>query len=128
MKLTGEWIQEYIDKLNQFCNGSDKWTIDDMQPNNIRETCPHNKYIEKGLCRYYCAPLITEYKAELVKYEKSIEQSETLKVVNAINDLVENQTQLISSLVERQTQLISSLVESQEQLINLLKNNMKKTS
>lgn len=116
MKLTGEWIQEYIDNLNQFCHGFDKWTIDDMQPNNIRETCPHNKYIDwKGLCRY-CAPLITEYKTELVKYEKSIEQSGTLKLVNAINNLVESQTQLISRLVE-----------NQEQLINLLKNNTKPT-
>lgn len=106
-KITGYWISSYVDKLNKSCSALDEhkvtWTLDDLQPNNIRRHCKKyetNKNKNK-LC-WSCSDYLDKYLEDLAKYELS---------VNATTDI-------LSKILESQSLLNTKL----NKLIALISN------
>lgn len=81
-KINGYWISNYVDKLNKGCSSLDEnracWSIDDLQPNNIRRYCKKYDSGKTGLC-WSCSDYLNKYLEDLAKYELS---------VNATNDIL----------------------------------------
>jgi hypothetical protein len=84
-KITGYWVSSYVDKLNKACASSDEhkvsWTIDDLQPNNIRRYCKKYDYDKQKMC-WSCGDYLAKYLIDLEHYEKNISSTnDILKII-----------------------------------------------
>ncbi len=104
-KLTGYWISSYIDKLNKACSSHDEykvlWTIDDLQPNNIRRYCKKNSSEEKKIC-WSCSDYLSKYLIDLEHYEQNISSTnDILKIILEKQDLLSAKLDTLLSLMNR---------------------------
>lgn len=104
-KITGYWISSYVDKLNKSCSALDEhkveWTIDDLQPNNIRQYCKKYEDNSTKIC-WSCSDYLDKYLEDLKKYELSVNST----------------TDILAKILEKQALLDTKL----DELIALISN------
>ena len=103
-KITGYWISNYLDKLNKSCSALDEhkvtWTLDDIQPNNIRRYC--KKYADNStkIC-WSCSDYLDKYLEDLANYELSVNST-----ADTLAKILENQ-ELLNAKLDKLIELIS---------------------
>jgi len=103
-KVTGYWVSNYIDKLNKACSALDEhrvpWTIDDLQPNSIRQYCKKYEDDSTKIC-WSCSDYLDKYLEDLTKYELSVNST-----ADTLAKILENQ-ELLNDKLDKLIELIS---------------------